>query len=59
MNNFRFNKYNNCSCKNFNNCSKHCNNVPFNFHEKKENIVCSLNEVECFLCNIRKSFKML
>lgn len=55
MNNFYRNKRNNnCFYNNSNNCCKPCGTNPsFNFHEKKENIICSLNEVECFLCNIR------
>lgn len=59
------NNYKNCSnscsnnCKNnLNNCCcNSCNKVPFNFSQKKENTLCSLREVECFLCNCQKALK--
>ncbi len=31
----------------------------FCFHEKKENMLCSLNEVEHFLCNFKKVVKSI
>lgn len=68
MNIFRCNKknkynYNNFSCDCPKNCYKQCNNCInkscscFNFCEKKENTLCSLREVECFLCNCQKAIK--
>lgn len=45
------------------NCCNNCNNYinknccSFNFHEKKENTICSLHEVECFLYNCQKILK--
>lgn len=44
---------NNC-CNNFN---SYGNKANFNFLQKKENVICSLNEVECFLCNCSKVLK--
>ena len=44
------NNYNNC-----NHCN-HCNKNSFNFAQKKENTLCSLHEVENFLCNWIYSF---
>lgn len=44
------------------NCCNNCvnkNAVPFNFREKKENTLCSLREVECFLCNFQKALKCI
>lgn len=29
----------------------------FNFHEKKENLICSLKQVEYFLCHFKKIAK--
>lgn len=31
----------------------------FNFHEKKENLICSLNQVEYFLCHFKKIAKSI
>lgn len=46
---------NNCCCNlNNDNCG---NKVPFNFSQKKENTLCSLREVEGFLCNCQKALK--
>lgn len=44
---------NNC-CNNFN---SYGNKANFNFLQKKENTICSLHEVECFLCNCQKALK--
>ncbi len=61
-NNFK----NNCSlngCKSYpqnnycNNSSSYGNKANFNFSQKKENTICSLREVECFLCNCQKALK--
>ena len=58
MNNFRSNKINRNTCCNNYNCCNSCNNkIPFNFSQKKENTLCSLREVECFLCNCQKALK--
>lgn len=60
---FRSNKYNNnYYCNNLKNCSNNCSNscnnkVSFNFSQKKENTLCSLREVEGFLCNCQKALK--
>lgn len=63
---FRYNKYNNFKnnysnsypqnncCNNFN---SYGNKANFNFSQKKENTLCSLREVECFLCNCQKAIK--
>lgn len=40
---------------NKNNCSKNC--PCFNFGQKKENTLCSLYEVENFLCHFSKVLK--
>lgn len=44
---------NNC-CDNFN---PYGNKTISNFSQKKENTLCSLREVECFLCNCQKALK--
>ena len=41
---------------NYNHCN-HCNKNSFNFAQKKENTLCSLHEVENFLCNCQKAIK--
>ena len=41
---------------NYNHCN-HCNKNSFNFAQKKENTLCSLHEVENFLCNCQKALK--
>lgn len=45
----------NCNTCHSNPCQ--CN--QFNFHTKKENTLCSLYEVENFLCNFTKALKCL
>lgn len=47
------NTFNKCCC---NNCTNKKFN-SFNFNEKKENTLCSLREVEGFLCNLQKALK--
>ena len=40
-----------------NSCNNYGNKDYFNFLQKKENTICSLHEVECFLCNCQKALK--
>lgn len=42
---------------NINNGSKLKKKNSFNFSQKKENTICSLHEVESFLCNFQKALK--
>lgn len=50
-----FNSYPQNGCTNF--CNNYGNKGSFNFSQKKENTMCSLREVECFLCNCQKALK--
>lgn len=53
-----YNNFNNHCSNNYSSCNGYCNNkVPFNFSQKKENTLCSLREVEGFLCNFQKALR--
>lgn len=40
-------------------CNNNCNKNKFDFAQKKENTICSLYEVENFLCSCQKAIKCL